>query len=401
MNIKTNIKPVLHQAHVFGAKERQEVIANNLAIDWRIGHREVIKKVLETHTELRENFEYARQKDLEFLRRNSLLLLVLFISGVCDANCEICYTDRKKSKEELDLGELKRVVDEATELGIKTVYIPGEGEPFRISYFFDLIDYICKEKGLNLVVFTNGILLSDEGEFEKYWNISLSDFIDNYVRRYNIFFYVKLWHIHPQEIEKLIGTKLKTEPYDIIIDGRHERIYIPNFLIKLIADDSLLFKAGIETAVFNENFDIVLRYLVPFVEQTGIKWYLEPILHAGRYFGKHYFDLNQKQEKVIKPLYNQQQCQRAIYTATVTSCGYVTFCPIFHYVLDSLRNIEYKKIMKNIKEEKLFEILHKDRFLVKLRYGTLFYPCLCEYFSSRLEQQSVQNYEVIQSIKII
>ncbi|MBI5050948.1 MAG: radical SAM protein, partial [Nitrospirae bacterium] len=80
----------------------------------------------------------------------------------CNLRCKHCLVSAgKELKDELTAEEIKRVVDEAVELGAKRFYITG-GEPFMKDNIFELIRYITQEKGKELIIQTNATLLDDK-----------------------------------------------------------------------------------------------------------------------------------------------------------------------------------------------------------------------------------------------
>jgi len=88
--------------------------------------------------------------------------LWIYTTLSCNLRCKHCLVNAgKELKDELNTKEIKRLVDEAIELGVKRFYITG-GEPFIKDDIFELIGYILKEKGKELIIQTNGTLLDDK-----------------------------------------------------------------------------------------------------------------------------------------------------------------------------------------------------------------------------------------------
>ena len=87
------------------------------------------------------------------------------ITARCNFNCRHCYInlppgDREVKKQELTLGEIDKIVDQAVALGAVWCLITG-GEPLLRPDFFDI--YLnLKRKGLFLSVFTNAALITRE-----------------------------------------------------------------------------------------------------------------------------------------------------------------------------------------------------------------------------------------------
>jgi hypothetical protein len=150
-------------------------------------------------------------------------------------------------------------------------------------------------------------------------------------------------------------------------------------------------KIGIETAIHSLNYKDVIQQIMPFVNEFGIKWYLEPIIHSGRYFGRHEYDLTPEQYIQILPHLTKQQCKRTGFSATITTSGHLSFCPSFV----SRLMIKDKEALKSIciidsdnKIKDIFELLHTNDFMVETRYKSFSHSCLCELFSEQKENDT-------------
>lgn len=83
----------------------------------------------------------------------------LYVTRKCNLNCEYCFV-RDHRKPELDLENLKRVVDKIHSLGCPIISFFG-GEPTIKKGFVDLVDYTHR-KGLITHMSTNGVLLDED-----------------------------------------------------------------------------------------------------------------------------------------------------------------------------------------------------------------------------------------------
>lgn len=96
----------------------------------------------------------------------TLLSLTLELTARCNNNCVHCYINvpaggpPKASREELSLGQIKNIIDEAVSLGALWVLLSG-GEPLLRPDFSEIYLYI-KRKGLLVSVFTNGSLITEK-----------------------------------------------------------------------------------------------------------------------------------------------------------------------------------------------------------------------------------------------
>ncbi len=81
----------------------------------------------------------------------------------CQLQCRICKIWSRQAtlpEEELSFAELKKLFDQAKELGVSQCYFSG-GEPFMLTYLFDILKY-SNELGIMTEVTTNGLLLNEE-----------------------------------------------------------------------------------------------------------------------------------------------------------------------------------------------------------------------------------------------
>lgn len=110
-----------------------------------------------------DNIKYSRK----------LISFDLEITARCNNNCRHCYInlpagDKKAKEKELSLKNIKKIIDQAAELGALWCLITG-GEPLLRKDFSDIYVYL-KKKGLLVSVFTNASLITQEyiDLFKKY-----------------------------------------------------------------------------------------------------------------------------------------------------------------------------------------------------------------------------------------
>ena len=101
------------------------------------------------------------EQEKESARQNYKLLFVsLMTDPVCNLACPDCYVGEKKlTGTELILDERKYVLDQAAELGAKTLRIAGAGEPLCDNTFWSTVDYAMNELDMNVFFFTNGTII--------------------------------------------------------------------------------------------------------------------------------------------------------------------------------------------------------------------------------------------------
>ena len=86
----------------------------------------------------------------------------LEITGKCNLMCKYCYNSQfnnnKKFCEEMSTETIKKLIDEAKEMGCKKFTFSG-GEPFTRQDFFEILSY-CKD--IKVDILTNAKILSDD-----------------------------------------------------------------------------------------------------------------------------------------------------------------------------------------------------------------------------------------------
>lgn len=115
---------------------------------------------------------FTKEEIAEAKNNNRLLTLDLETSHICNLRCIYCYASSgKKLKNELSIDEIKKVINEAHECGVKSITIIGGGEPLMYEYILDIVKHIHSLK-INQTVFTNGTVLSGEVA-EKFYKLGV------------------------------------------------------------------------------------------------------------------------------------------------------------------------------------------------------------------------------------
>lgn len=87
-------------------------------------------------------------------------VLILSVTGACNLSCKGCYACERKGEAEMDIGEIRRVVDEAVRLGVAVIMLAG-GEPLMKKGILELPE---SHPDTLFVMFTNGLLLGAQGK---------------------------------------------------------------------------------------------------------------------------------------------------------------------------------------------------------------------------------------------
>ena len=97
---------------------------------------------------------------------NRMLLLDMDFSDVCDLHCYYCDRsvdrfNKDVKKQKLTTEERIKLIDQAKELGARTVNFPGAGEPLLDEGFWEVIEHVHK-CNMTSIVFTHGYHLNEE-----------------------------------------------------------------------------------------------------------------------------------------------------------------------------------------------------------------------------------------------
>ena len=98
------------------------------------------------------------------LKKNYPLMLMLDFSIKCNLNCNYCFNSANehiKAENELNYQNYIDIITQARNIGIKTIFIPGAGEPTIDKNFWRILPLINKYDMIPLV-FTNGLKLDKE-----------------------------------------------------------------------------------------------------------------------------------------------------------------------------------------------------------------------------------------------
>ena len=83
--------------------------------------------------------------------------LWIYTNYDCNLRCSYCVAEShpKARQRAIDLGIVKRIMDEAAVLGFKSVYFTG-GEPFILTDIFEMLAYASEK--MKTTVLTNAML---------------------------------------------------------------------------------------------------------------------------------------------------------------------------------------------------------------------------------------------------
>jgi len=282
-----------------------------------------------------------------------LLSISLLLSDACNLGCLYCYRDAgTPPRNSLSLEQWKDVLVEAKELGARTVWIPGSGEPFLDPVFlhgcsFPLIEF-SNSIGLPVTIFTNGTRLTVK--------LALA------LNKHNVSVVTKLNSFDPEIQDYLAGVRGASA--DIMRGLR--------LLVEAGFSDGSPTRLGIDTVIVAQNFDEIPR-IFRFCRESNIVPYITVNLHGGRARSNTHLDVPREKLRDLfqyllaidraeygydwfpSPPIVASQCHRLLYDVVVDSKGDVLVCPGIDRVIGSTRT------------QSLSHILHTSPFLAQVR----------------------------------
>lgn len=305
-------------------------------------------------------------------RTSSLAFLVMMLTGACNADCPICFTDRRAKRGETTPAQRDTVLHQAAELGAEYVYVPGEGEPTIDRGWWQFLES-CRDAGLQALVFTNGLIFSEPGTSRKYWGCEPAEAVDRLVD-FPVSLYVKMWSTQPS----LVGQMMRIEPgkyHFTDYDGECVPTGMVHLLERLPRE-----RLGIEVVVERRNADEVVERIVPFAERNGLSQIIEVIQHNGRTLGNASYDPTDDQVRAVTEMLSPTSCSLATCKAVVTARGYLS--PRIAILENQL-----PRPPRHVGDDELWTLLHSTDYLVQRRYER---GCLCETEAVALAQAQHQ-----------
>lgn len=320
-----------------------------------------------------KGFDFNGEEVREVIRNNKLIQISVNVSAKCNCRCDYCLMNSGEQEEnELTNDEIKRVLREARDLGAKTWYIAGDGEPLLHGGIEDLIDY---SNNLNMwvVMATNGELLTRKKARElKQKNLSI-------ITKFNSF------------DKKTFDELVRTDATFVEFKG----LSIPRGVDSLINtgfNDHNPSRAGIETVIISKNIDEIPD-IYKFAQQYNLFTNIEIVLPIGRaknhpelflteeQIRNLYMELDKIRGRDINSLirndlshYEGIGCfDRLRYSVYTNSQGRVYLCFSQCPELDT---------GMNVKEYSLKEIIEKRKF------PQFYSGCACLYFSDKRKTKS-------------
>ena len=338
----------------------------NIAADRAAGFADAARSFLRTRpdwAEFREFVDHASSHEVadyaQAHRSESLAFLVLMLTGACDADCAICFTDRRKKKGETTPAERRRLLEEAARLGARYIYVPGEGEPTLDPGWWDFMDAV-REFSLEAVVFTNGLAFGDDAVAQRRWRCSSEKALER-ISHYPVSFYHKLWSFDPALTASMLRVNPERVPF-----RRWNGLQLPAGLASML-EVLPRERVGIEVVIERRNAHEVVDAIAPFSDELGLSRIIELLQHNGRTLGRAEFDPRPEDVEAARELLSVTSCTMATCKAVVTARGFLSprIAILEHQLPEPAR----------IDEGSLWQLLHNTSYIVSRRYQL---ACLCE-----------------------
>ena len=112
---------------------------------------------------LLRGYSYTKEEVLKARDEGRILCMRLDTNYNCNLECRYCYSysDEKVVSPAMPLSKAKNIIDQAHDLGLRSIVYLGGGEPTLYPDFWPLIEYMIS-KNITPVIFTNGLLMTKE-----------------------------------------------------------------------------------------------------------------------------------------------------------------------------------------------------------------------------------------------
>jgi len=327
-----------------------------------------------------KGFDFKENEIANALKNNRLLQISVNISRKCNFHCSYCLMDGgKPRKNELTNKEIKNALLQAQNLGAKTWYIAGDGEPLLYKGIDNLIDY-ANRIGMWVVLATNGELLSAKRAKE--------------LRKKNLSIITKFNAFDKRTFDFLVQRKSAFVEFN--------GLFIPKGVASIIRagfNQSAPTRAGIETVITAKNIEEIPK-IHKFALEHNLYANIEMMLPIGR--AEQYpelMPLNKDIEALYRKLdlenkkisitgkagkkdishYHGIDCSARIrYSLYTNSCGDVFLCFSQHPSLSTgmnVRNFTLKEI------------------IAKREFSNIPAGCACAYFSQEQNKRREEKNE--------
>lgn len=158
-----------------------------------------------------------------------LYSLFVELTYACNLKCVHCYNPKNISNVQIDFNKMKKIIDEAKELGVFKIVFSG-GECTIDKDFFEIVEY-ARSQRMSVEIFTNGQILYDNPEL-------LKRLINSYPYRVGLSMYSMNEETH-EKITSVKGSHNKTLSVIKKLRAKNVNVQIKNFLLNINCKDCI------------------------------------------------------------------------------------------------------------------------------------------------------------------
>lgn len=277
---------------------------------------------------------------------NSFVYISLVPWEFCNWSCRYCHEDRRiREKDELSLEEMSLIIEEAADLGIRSLLLLGGEVLLRSTW--EITRKIVQrafDSGLITVIYTNGSQISEEmAEFLADRNVSIALKVDSLIEeKYDMLTGGKgNFHATMRAIEILRRTSIG----EVVFENNKERLV------------RLLFST-VGNALNLEEYVSLAR----FATNKGARWMMEALNHRGDVAYHPYLSLDLKEHSEAMRLaiaLNPEQDHdfhipcRLLSCVTIRKKGEIAICPQDYDFLGNIREVGDLATACNVVSEKI------------------------------------------------
>lgn len=167
---------------------------------------------------------YFPQEVIDRANSNDDLLTLDFeLGGKCPLRCIYCYRSqdpRDQDKNLIDFNLWKKVIEDASKIGLKSVKLIGGGEITLEKHFFEAMEFIA-DKGIITVLFTSGLVIGDDELCMKIHGIDGRQFSKKMLDL-GMSVFIKVDSFNEELQDRLAGmkgfSKIRDKAIDILLD---------------------------------------------------------------------------------------------------------------------------------------------------------------------------------------
>ncbi len=283
-----------------------------------------------------------------------LLTMELELSRICNLRCIYCYAESGTQLDnELSYDEIIDALDQGIALGARKIIVLGGGEPMAYPRIMDVLRAI-HERGVEIELFTNGTLLTEE---------IIAEFIKLKVNPV-----IKFNSLRPEVQDHLAGKP-----------GSHATIKHGLDMLRAAGYPSDELSLGAQTVICQPNYE-ELPAMWRWLRSQEIIPYFETITEQGRAKDHETLAVSPSQLQNLfselsridreefgiewepKPPVAAFTCRRHLFSCTVTSLGDIVPCPGVDISAGNIRETSLKEILA---ESDVFKNLRNIRNTIK------------------------------------